>query len=59
MQRYVSAERHRCIRLDALVSHLPKTLCETRQCLEVFFYQKAKQERLLEECLHELNLEYF
>jgi hypothetical protein len=43
----------------ALISHLPKNLYETRQCLEVFFFQTARQERLLVEYLRELNLEYF
>ena len=43
----------------ALISHLLKNLYETRQCLEVFFYQTTRQERLLVEYLRELNLEYF
>jgi len=51
-----------CLHADPVehhVSHLPKTLCETRQFLEVFFYQTVKQEIPLVEHLHELNLEYF
>jgi len=47
------------LRVEALVSHVLKILREIQQCLEVLFCQTVRQEKLLVEYHHELNLDYF